>query len=85
MGFPRREYWSWLPFLPQRDLPDPEIEIMSLTSPSLSGVLFTTSITWEGPERKESLVIKKKKNDDVTFCLIIEAKDIDLSSFSVLK
>ena len=57
---------------------------MSLTSPSLSGGLFTTSISCEGPKRKESLVIKKK-NDDVTFCLIIEAKDIDLSSFSVLK
>ena len=23
MGFPRQEYWSWLPFLPPRDLPDP--------------------------------------------------------------
>ena len=84
MGFPRHEYWSWFPFLPQGDLPDPEVEIMSLTSPSLSGGLFTTSISCEGPKRKESLVIKKK-NDDVTFCLIIEAKDIDLSSFSVLK
>jgi len=26
MGFPRQEYWSGLPFLSPRDLPDPEIE-----------------------------------------------------------
>ena len=26
MGFSRQEYWSGLPFLPQGDLPDPEIE-----------------------------------------------------------
>ena len=26
MGFPRQEYWSWLPFPPPRDLPDPGIE-----------------------------------------------------------
>jgi len=26
MGFPRQEYWSRLPFLSPRDLPDPEIE-----------------------------------------------------------
>ena len=58
--FPRQEDWSWLPFLPQGDLPDPETEIVSLTSPSLVGGLFNTSITWEGPKRKESLVIKKK-------------------------
>ena len=26
MGFSRQEYWSWLPFLSPRDLPDPGIE-----------------------------------------------------------
>ena len=26
MGFPRQEYWSWLPFSPPGDLPDPRIE-----------------------------------------------------------
>ena len=29
-GFPRREYWSRLPFPPPRHLPDPEIESESL-------------------------------------------------------
>ena len=33
MGFPRQEYWSWLPFPSPRDLPDPEIEPMSLALP----------------------------------------------------
>jgi len=26
MGFPRQEYWSWLPFSSPGDLPDPGIE-----------------------------------------------------------
>ena len=60
-GISQQEYWSWLSILPQGDLPDPEIEVMSVTSPSLAGGLFTTSITLEGPKRKESLVIKKTK------------------------
>ena len=29
MGFPRQEYWSGLPFLPPKDLPDPGTELMS--------------------------------------------------------
>ena len=30
MGFPRQEYWSGLPFLPPRDLPNPGIKPESL-------------------------------------------------------
>jgi len=33
MGFPRQEYWSWLPFPSPRDLPDPGIEPMSPALP----------------------------------------------------
>ena len=29
MGFPRQEYWSWLPFPSPGDLPDPGIESRS--------------------------------------------------------
>ena len=36
-GFSRKEYWSGLP-----DLPNPGIEPVSLTSPTLAGRLFTT-------------------------------------------
>ena len=43
----RQEYWSGLQCLPSKDLPDPGIEPMTLTSP-LSGGFFTTSATWEG-------------------------------------
>ena len=35
MGFSKQEYWSGLPFPPPRDLPDSEIEPVSLTSPVL--------------------------------------------------
>ena len=39
MGFPRREYWSELPFLPPGDLPDPGIEP---ASPAWAGRFLTT-------------------------------------------
>ena len=47
MGFSRQEYWSGLPCPPPGDLPDPEIEPVSLMSPALAGGFFTTSATWE--------------------------------------
>ena len=47
MGFSRQEYWSGLTFLIPGNLPDPEIEPMSLVSPALPGRFFTPSITWE--------------------------------------
>ena len=35
MGFPRKEYWSGLPFPSLWALPDPETELMSPVSPAL--------------------------------------------------
>ena len=37
MGFSRQEYWNGLPCPPPRDLPNPEIEPVSLTLPALAG------------------------------------------------
>ena len=42
MGFFRQEYWSWLPFPPPGDLPNPGIEPVSLESPALASRFFTT-------------------------------------------
>ena len=36
MRFSRQKYWSGLPCPPPEDLPDPEIEPMSLMSPALA-------------------------------------------------
>ena len=47
MGFSRQGYCSGLPCPPPRDLPDPGIEPMSLTSPALAGRSFTISSTWK--------------------------------------
>ena len=47
LGFPRQEYWSRLPCPPARDLPNPGIKPLSLTSPALAGRFFTTGATWE--------------------------------------
>ena len=41
MGFPRQEYWSWLPFPSPRNLSDPGIELVSPASPELARGLFT--------------------------------------------
>ena len=43
-----QKYWGGLSFPLPGDLPDPGIELVSLTSPALAGKFFTTSITWEG-------------------------------------
>ena len=40
VGFSRQEYWTGLPCSPPGDLPNPGIELMSLMSPALAGVLF---------------------------------------------
>ena len=41
MGFPRQEYWSWLPFPSLGDIPDPGI---GPTSPELAGGFFTAEL-----------------------------------------
>ena len=46
MKLSRQEYWSALPFLTTRSLPNPGIEAASLVSPTLAGRFFTTSTTW---------------------------------------
>ena len=43
MGFPRQEYWSWLPFPFPGDLPNPGIEQVSPASPVLAGGFLTTA------------------------------------------
>ena len=50
MEFSRQEYWSGLPFPSPGDLPNPEIEPVSLRSPALAGGFFNTSTTWEVPK-----------------------------------
>ena len=47
MGFSRQGDWSELHFPTPGYLPDPGVEHVSLTSPSLTGDFLTTSATWE--------------------------------------
>ena len=47
LGFSRQEYWSELPFLPPRDLPNMWIKAACLASSGLASRFFTTSATWE--------------------------------------
>ena len=59
-GFSRQEHWSGLPCPPPRDLPNPGMELASLTSPALAGGFFTTSTTWKAPHRQIRLLINQQ-------------------------
>ena len=57
MGFSRQEYWSGLLCSSPADLPNPGIELASLTSPALAGGFFTTSATWEAPHEVRDVIL----------------------------
>ena len=52
MGFSKQEYWGGLPCLPPGYLADPGIKPVSLMSPTLTGMFFTTSSTQEALTNK---------------------------------
>ena len=54
MGFSRQEYWSGLPCLSPRDLPDPGVEPMSFLSTALAGGFFTTEPPGKSYRRYEN-------------------------------
>ena len=47
MEFSREEYWTGLPFPSLGNLPNPGSKPTSLLSPTIVGIFFTTSATWE--------------------------------------
>ena len=47
MGFPGQEYWSGLSFPTPGDLPDSQIQTVSLQSPAMAGRFFTIRATWK--------------------------------------
>ena len=85
MGFPWQEYWSWWPFPPSWDLPDPKIEPVS---PALAGGFFTTDPpgkprnTWWGTGDQIAnthWIIEKAREfqKNIYFCFIDYAKAFD--------
>ena len=50
-GIFQAEYWSGLPFLPPRDLPNPGMEPTFLMSCALADSFFTARATWEATVR----------------------------------
>ena len=62
-GFSRQEYWNGLPCPPPGDLPDPGIELVSLTSPALAGRFFSTSTTWKAQTSITAGIINKVRVD----------------------
>ena len=49
LEFSRQEYWSGLLHPSPGDLPNPGLKLLSLKSPALASVFFTTSVTREAP------------------------------------
>ena len=49
-GILQKRILEWAVMPSSRDLTDPGIETVSLTSPALAGGFFTTSATWEAQE-----------------------------------
>ena len=47
VGFSKQDYWNGLLCPPPGDLPNPGMELASLTSFALAGRFFTTNATWE--------------------------------------
>ena len=54
--FSRQDYWSGLPCPAPGDLPDPGIELVSLTPPALAGGFSTTSNIWEAVDIKQRII-----------------------------
>ena len=63
----RQEYWSGLPFLPPKDLPDPGIKISSPKFPALAGRFFTTRYIYTE--------INFGKNYLITFFTIVTSRN----------
>ena len=67
--FSRQEYWSGLPCPPPGDLLNPEIEPVSLTSPTLAGRFFTSSATWEALSQQQCLKLNAQCNHKLKICV----------------
>ena len=67
MRFSRQEYCIGLSCPLPGDLPNPKIEPVSLTSPTLAGGFFITSTTWDAHTsfNKSPKKEKKKKKDEI--------------------
>ena len=50
MRFSRQEYWNGLPCPAAGDLPDPGVEPTPLISLALTGMFFTTNMSWKALE-----------------------------------
>ena len=69
-GIFQQEYWSWLPFSPQGDLPNPGIKPISLVPPAQTGGCFMT----EPPGRSSVLKLWCKNGDNSGDVLIYLAQ-----------
>ena len=70
MGFSRQKYWSELPFPFPGDLPNPEIEPLSLKSPELGDRFFSFTEALQTcflhKQKKKKKKRKEKKNSSIT-------------------
>ena len=79
-GFSRQEYWTGLPCPPPGDLPNPEMEPVSLMSPARAGGSCTTHATREAPVTLWWL----SKSVLITWCGEINDAQIQKSKLTVI-
>ena len=63
--FSRQEYWSGLPFLSPRCLPDPGIKPVCLMSPELAGRFFTTALSSPFHCREKEGCFRREGTQDI--------------------
>ena len=68
IDFARQECWRGLLCPSLGILPDPGIELVSLTSPALAGSFFTPSVTWEAPQQADLILIFGEHKDLIHCC-----------------
>ena len=73
MAFPRREYWSGLPFPPPGDIPDPGMELMS---PALQVDSLPLSHGGNSQQDRTELINSLKGTGQLFTNLLLENTDI---------
>ena len=67
-GIVQARILDWVTSSCSKGLPNPEIKPMSPEFPALAGRFFTTSTTWEAPERREKQWKTTKECQQVPHC-----------------
>ena len=75
---------EWIAMPSSRDVPNPGVKPMSLTSPALAGRFFTTSTTWEAPIEYYSAKKRNKVRSFVEMWMFVIQSEIGQKEKQIL-